>query len=198
MVSPFSILTICRANIACSHIAERLLTAELESAGIHNDTVTVFSRGTHVDNSLDVPGEIGDLIAECGGDPRSHRPTQLTTSDLEAADLALVAEEATYNDVFYLLPVVSPHTFTMIQFAGLTSDIDWDTLAPVTRVSEASPRPTRLRESIDRIDRYRGYLPPDDISADIPDPAGHSLEVLTSTAKTIHRHTQTIAGWCAA
>jgi protein-tyrosine phosphatase len=196
MASPFSILAICRANIARSYVAERLLVSELEKVGLSDTTVTVSSRGTHVHPEVGIAEEIGELVTQRGGTITPHVPTQLTSSDLESADLVLVAEETTHNDLFHLLPSPSPHAFTLIQFARLISEIDWEAVAPVRKVAPRGTRPKILRESVEVIDRYRGYLPPDDISLDIPDPAGSSLQVLTETADTIHTHVRTVARWC--
>lgn len=196
MASTFSILVICRANIVRSYIAERLLASELEKVGLSDKTVAVTSRGTHAHQAVEMPEEVGQLVADLGGSPTAHQPTQLTTSDLESADLVLVAEETTHDDLFHLLPPTSPHAFTIIQFARLISEIDWDVLAPVKTASKTAPRAKVLREAVDHIDRYRGYLPPDDIATDIPDPAGQSHDVLVETAHTIHTHVRTIARWC--
>jgi protein-tyrosine-phosphatase len=197
MVTPFAVLTVCRANIARSYFAERFLLAELSATGVSDEIVAVESRGTHVDPGQEIPEDIHQLVRQLGGEPGQHIPTQLVASDLERADVVLVAEDSTHDDFLHLLPTPAPHVFTLIQFARLVSELDWDTIAPMRKASSGVHRSAVLRDYVERISRYRDYLPPDGISGDIADPAGHTHDVLTQTAETIYAHARTIARWCA-
>ena len=79
------ILFICHANVCRSFMAQEILKQLLPQA-------EVFSRGMYVNTEISVPEKVQKFLLNNDITPSPHRPTQLTESDLQAADLILCME----------------------------------------------------------------------------------------------------------
>jgi protein-tyrosine phosphatase len=193
----FSILAVCRANVARSYFAERFLVAALAERGVSETEITVSSRGTHVSRLVESTPDIDDVLQTLRVAPREHSPTQVSRADLESADLILVADENLEDSLVDIFPGSSDVTFTIRQFARLTTELEPGLL---THSSDETPegRAKELSRQVGIFNRYRGFLLPDAESLDIADPAGQARPVLEATARTIHASTETIANWCVA
>jgi len=193
----FSILAVCRANVARSYFAERFLVSALSDRGVSETEVAVSSRGTHVSPLVGSTPDIDLVLQGLRVTPRDHTPTQVTRADLEAAHLVLVAEEGLEDSLVDIFPASSNVTFTIRQFARLTSELEPGLLS-VSADDATKGRADTLKWHVSIFNRYRGYLHPNGESLDIADPAGQPRTVLEETAKAIQASADTIANWCVA
>jgi protein-tyrosine phosphatase len=189
-------VTVCRANVARSYFAERFLIAALEERGVSEADVAVSSRGTHVSPLVESAPDIDDILRSFGATPRQHTPAQLTRPDLQSADLILVAEGALEEALVDIFPGSSNITFTLVQFARLTTELDANVFARAPQSDKTGNHAITLRGRVTVLNRYRGYLVPGSESLDINDPAGQPRDVLAEAARTIQASTDAIANWC--
>lgn len=92
MSAPYRVLAVCTGNICRSPMAEYLLRAAFEEAGI-GDRVEVASVGTtgwEADNPIDP--RAGALLRELGLDASAHRARAATREEVAAADLVLALD----------------------------------------------------------------------------------------------------------
>ncbi|APX31485.1 protein tyrosine phosphatase [Brachybacterium sp. P6-10-X1] len=88
----YRILTVCTGNICRSPMAEYALRDALEQAGL-GEQVEVASVGTtreEIGNPVDP--RAGALLRSHGLDPSAHRARQMSSRDLEQADLVLAMD----------------------------------------------------------------------------------------------------------
>jgi len=197
MSTPFQILFVCKANIARSYAAESFLMTELHQLGITEKEVRAQSRGTEPSTDEDSLRAIKEILGKSGATSRPHEPQAVSKKDLENADLILVAEAGLEERLVEISPSSANRTFTLIEFARLAADNNGGSVIPTPEAPLSTERPQRLREKLAVIARYRGYLPPEEESEDIPDPAGQSLDFLVSTLESVREWTRPISKWCA-
>jgi low molecular weight protein-tyrosine phosphatase len=96
---PYRILLVCLGNICRSPMAEAVLRAELDRAGL-GGAVTVDSAGTgdwHVGGRMD--SRARDELGRRGYDGARHRARQIRPSWLAQRDLVLAMDESNLTDL---------------------------------------------------------------------------------------------------
>lgn len=182
--TPLSILIVCTGNICRSPLAEQLLQARLDAAGI---PATAHSAGTRAMVGHAMTPESAALSTTYGGPPTAHQARQLTESLIANADLILTATREHRSEVVSLHPRAARYTYTLNQFARLAAAVD--------------PVETPFHEYLAEVSATRGLTPPpanpeDD---DIEDPYRRSQEVYDRSGAAIDAAVSTItAGFLAA
>ncbi|UYM07152.1 low molecular weight protein-tyrosine-phosphatase [Solicola gregarius] len=100
----YRIATVCLGNICRSPMAEVVLSAALEDAGL-DDRVEVDSSGTggwHTGEPMD--DRAAETLGAHGYDPSRHRAQQFDTSWFDEYDLILTMDHANDRDVRALAP----------------------------------------------------------------------------------------------
>lgn len=87
----YRIMTVCTGNICRSPMAEVVVRAALQQAGL-GDEVEVFSTGTSSEeHGHPIDRRAQRVLTENGYEPGPHRARRVTTSDIADADLILAA-----------------------------------------------------------------------------------------------------------
>ncbi|WP_327015912.1 arsenate reductase/protein-tyrosine-phosphatase family protein [Cryobacterium sp. MP_3.1] len=182
----------CTGNICRSPVAERLLHAQLEGAGI---PARVVSAGTQSMVGHDMTPEAAQLAQHYGADPLGHRSQQLTEQLIADADLVVTATREHRSAVVSLHPRASRYTYTLNQLVRLlpaalepaTSSVEPHTLVELVETPHTDPA-TTLRALLVEVAATKGFSPPpphpdDD---DIEDPYRQSAEVYARVGNVIH------------
>ncbi|QYF73729.1 low molecular weight phosphatase family protein [Cryobacterium sp. PAMC25264] len=192
-----NVLVVCTGNICRSPLAERLLHAQLESAGI---PAVVASAGTQSMVGHDMTPEAAQLAQHYGADPTAHRAQQLTERLIADADLVLTATREHRSAVVSLHPRASRYTYTLNQLArllpgALAPSSEGEPLSPVELVeTPQADAATTLRALLGDVSATRGFSPPpthpdDD---DIEDPYRQSAEVYARVGSVVNIAVTTI------
>ncbi len=141
------ILLVCTGNICRSPLAEQLLRARLEEAGI---AAHVDSAGTRAMVASPMTPEAAALSLAHGAHSTDHSARQLTEQLVNEADLVLTATRDHRREVVTLLPRATRYTFTLNQFARLLGasdepydvevDVDQRIVSDVRDAGVARPR----------------------------------------------------------
>jgi protein-tyrosine phosphatase len=113
---PFRVLLVCTANLCRSPMAEYLLRARSESAGLR---WTVESAGVQAEPGLAIHPLANRALKERGLDPVGFRSRQLDPGQIAAADLVLTATSQHRRAVVTMDADALPRTFLLLQFARL-------------------------------------------------------------------------------
>lgn len=173
-MTKFRILTVCIGNVCRSPIAERMLRAKFEAAGLATYVVGSAGVGAMVGRGMD-PSSAKQLHA-LGGSSQGFVSRQVSASMLRDAGLVLTATTSIRRRVLEEEPSALRRTFTWREFAALITGVDAD--GPAALVAEAA--------------RRRGLLVGQDI--DTPDPIGRDAGVHADVARMIADAVETIAG----
>jgi protein-tyrosine phosphatase len=111
---PFTILTVCRANVCRSPMIEHLLRQASSAAGL---SWIVSSAGTHAVPGLPCHPYTSRVLRDRGIDPSPFRTTVLTTDAIEVADLILTADLEQRRQVAMMSPGSVGRTFPLLVFA---------------------------------------------------------------------------------
>lgn len=191
-LAPFTVLVVCTGNICRSPVAERILYAQLEAAGI---PALVISAGTQSMVGHDMTPEAAQLAQHYGADPLGHHSQQLTEHLISGADLVLTATREHRSAVVSLHPRASRYTYTLNQLARLLpAAVDsLDTSVELVETPQEDPA-AALRALLIEVAATRGFSPPpihpdDD---DIEDPYRQSAEVYARVGNIIQASVTTI------
>lgn len=184
---PFSILTVCTGNICRSPLAEQLLRARLEAAGV---PVVVSSAGTRALVDHDMTLQAAELAGVYGAPAGTHAARLLTEPLIAAADLVLTASREHRAEVVALHPRASRYTFTLNQFARLVTTA----LAEGLPAAGASADPAdTLRAFVRDAAALRGTVQPGRPDEDdIIDPYRQAQEVYDQAGEAINAAVNTI------
>lgn len=193
--APFKVLVVCTGNICRSPVAERLLHAQLEAAGI---PAQVVSAGTQSMVGYDMTSEAAGLAQHYGADPIGHRSQQLTQEQIADAELVLTATREHRSAVVSLYPRASRYTYTLNQLARLLpAALEANLKDPsVELIGTTQQNPAdAIRLLLAEVSATRGFSPPpahpdDD---DIEDPYRQSPEVYTRVGSVLNLTITTIA-----
>lgn len=167
----FEILTVCTGNICRSPLGEQLLRARLAPFG-----VVVTSAGTHGLSSAPMTPEAARLAVSLGitdEDAAAHRSRYLTERMLDAPALIFAMTRDHRRAIVQLSPRRMRSTFTIREFARLSSSMTTEQLAEAAVGTDAT---ARVRAMATAVAMQRGLVPPpanpeDD---DVIDPYGRS------------------------
>lgn len=165
----FQVLYVCRANQCRSAIAQVLLGDALATTSMSErvewsvaSAGVSTSPGTHIHPTamaeLLARGHRGPVVDTFAGSP-------LTRAAVVGADLILTAERAHRSAVVLLDPTALRRTFTMRQFARLTSPASTEGMGAFTRSAGLALVSAALASR-------GGSQPVDPADDDIPDPVG--------------------------
>ncbi len=172
-MTPFSVLMICTANYCRSPIAEQLLTtatASLFGPGFW----TVSSAGTQAHSAWPIHEYSAQVLVDRGAFTEGHRSRLLDAAMLWEADLVLTATREHRSAVVRLLPAAIGRTFTMLQFARLSSMV-----LPLRGADPAELGRELVVEAKAARPLLQPVAPEED---DLPDPMGGPLEEFESCA----------------
>ena len=173
-----NILVVCTGNICRSPLAERLLLARLDAAGIDRGQVSVGSAGTRAVVGHAMTEQAAAELAGVGGDPQGHLARQLTPELVRDADLVVTATLAHRREVVTLYPEALRRSFTLLELARLLDDADLSLLdgPPAERVRGFGAVVARRR---------RSPVATEPNADDVVDPFGQSLAVYSATTGQI-------------
>lgn len=178
----FEVLVVCSGNICRSPLAEQLLAARLLASG---SPAQVQSAGTVAEEGFPMDEVAAELSRRYGGDPTSHRSRGLTEELVAKAGLVLTATRQHRAAVVTLLPRASRYSFTLVEFARLSTG-----LAGVLP-QEVSSAPLLVQA----VAAQRGHAvpPANPADDDIIDPYRRPAEVHEFVAEQIDSVTTSIA-----
>jgi len=181
--SPMTILTVCTGNICRSPMAEVLLRARLQGAGVR-----VHSAGTRalVDHGMDrTAQEIAVQHGASAEEVAAHRARWLQEPLADDADLVLAMSREHRTAAVELSPRHLRHTFTVREFARLSSSLDDDEIRRTADAAGSAPR-ARLSAVVSLVSGQRGLAAPavadDD---DVVDPYRRAREVYEESAEQL-------------
>lgn len=166
-MKPFSVLMVCTANYCRSPIAEQLLTSS-STAQFGPGRWTVTSAGTDAHSVRPIHEYSAQVLLERGAFVEGHRSRLLDAAMLRDADLVLTASREHRSAVVRLLPAAIGRTFTMLQFARLT------TMVPPLHGPDAAQLGRELVVEAKAARPLLQPVPPEE--DDLPDPMGRPLE----------------------
>lgn len=175
---PFHILTVCTGNICRSPLAEVMLRKSLQGT-----PTIVKSAGTHahVGDPMTEPNQ--QIAADHGiVDGLDHVASQLTSEDLEWADLILALSREHRREIAELLPRAIRKTYTLREFGRLARNV-----SETVQTDELPDAGARLRSLVNAMGQLRGTIPPLEEPADddVVDPYRQSGEVYAESANQI-------------
>lgn len=172
------VLTVCTGNICRSPLAEYFLRDALNS-----DHFQLASAGTHAvvdgvvpDQQIKIARKLGlETIVE-------HRGRQISGSDIRDADLILTATLRHRRRVVRTMPSAASKTFTMREFAHLSTHVQEEDLMGLLTGQESS-----LRAAVTAVHQLRGTVPqpPEEDSYDIADPYGENKRIYRKSAEQL-------------
>jgi protein-tyrosine phosphatase len=118
-VAAFSVLTVCTGNICRSPLAEQILRARLADV----TALEFASAGTYAGEGDAMPAQASALSVRYGGDPLAHRSRYLTEQIVGASDLVFAMARSHRREIVELVPRKVGVTFTLREFARLSSGL---------------------------------------------------------------------------
>jgi protein-tyrosine-phosphatase len=116
------ILLVCTGNTCRSPMAEALLNAKVQAAGL-GDRVKVLSAGLAAFGESAASLHARTAMARRGLDLEGHRSRQLAPEFLKAADVVLTMTAAHKRSVAAMAPETSAKIFTLAEYAGEAGDV---------------------------------------------------------------------------
>jgi protein-tyrosine phosphatase len=192
----FAVLFVCTGNLYRSPIAERLLTARLDS---HSARFRVGSAGTRGRPGIPMSPSAAAVIRERGGEADGFVTRRLTAELVAAADLVLGLARQHREAAVRLHPTALRRCFTLEEFVRLTGPTAVGGGLPGGGqyggglLGAGLPGGGRL-DPVAHAAAWRGRTPPVAADADdIEDPDGLPLESLRACADRIDRALRHVA-----
>ncbi|MCZ4499006.1 MAG: low molecular weight phosphatase family protein [Marmoricola sp.] len=167
---PFRVLFVCIGNVCRSPVGERLLAAKLPA-----EQFAVASAGVGAMVGYAMSRYAAAELQGYGGDPTGFAARQLTPTMIQEADLLLTATRELRSQVLAESPGALRRTFTILEFAALSTMSEGGTPAEIVRWAGAHRSAAAAVEQ------------------DVPDPFRRGAEVHAAAAAAIHDAVDDIA-----
>lgn len=177
-------------------MAEQMLIQKAEKNKL---PITVVSAGVMAMTGDPMTPQSADAMAKRGFTPTKHISQDLTPKLLEEADLVLTATLDHRSAIARMLPKASKYSFTIDEFARLTSFLRAD--PEFQEEFKKKPKETRdqyLKRAMHEAVLLRGMVPTNLDPKDVIDPYGESVEVYNQVAEHIDVMLEIIVDWMSA
>ncbi|AWB91209.1 low molecular weight phosphatase family protein [Aeromicrobium chenweiae] len=144
----FGILAVCTANICRSPLIEVLLRAQLDSSRFE-----VASAGVQGWDRKPMDSMAAMELQRLGHSAEGFRSQAINSYFVDSSDLILTATRAHRSDVLGLNPQALRRSFTLVEFAALSSIVSAD--SPAELVAQAALRRSLAPAEVDIGDPYR-------------------------------------------
>jgi protein-tyrosine phosphatase len=189
----FKVIFVCTGNICRSPMAEQILE---QRAAKEKLPIEVLSAGVMAMTGDPMTPQSADAMTKRGFTPTKHVSQDLTPKLLEEADLVLTATLDHRSAIARMLPKASKYSFTIDEFARLTSFLKAD--SEFQEEFKKKPKETRdqyLKRAMHEAVLLRGMVPTNLDPKDIVDPYGESIEVYNQVAEHIDVMLEIIVDW---
>ena len=177
-------------------MAEQMLIQKAEKNKL---PITVVSAGVMAMTGDPMTPQSADAMTKRGFTPTKHISQDLTPKLLEEADLVLTATLDHRGEIARMLPKASKYSFTIDEFARLTSFLKAD--PEFQEEFKKNPKETReqyLKRAIQQAVLLRGMVPTSLDPKDVIDPYGESIEVYNQVAEHVDVMLEIIVDWMSA
>lgn len=161
--------------------------------------ISVISAGVAAMTGDPMTPQSAEAMTKRGYTPTKHISQDLTPKLLQEADLVLTATLDHRSEIARMLPKASKYSFTIDEFARLTSFLSAD--PEFSDEFKKKPKETReqyLQRAIPEAVLLRGMVPTNLDPKDVIDPYGESVEVYNQVAEHIDVMLEIIVDWMAA
>jgi protein-tyrosine phosphatase len=192
----FKVIFVCTGNICRSPMAEQMLIQKAEQSKL---PITVVSAGVMAMTGDPMTPQSADAMTKRGFTPTKHVSQDLIPKLLEEADLVLTATLDHRSAIARMLPKASKYSFTIDEFARLTSFLRAD--PEFQEEFKKKPKETRdqyLKRAMQEAVLLRGMVPTNLDPKDVIDPYGESIEVYNQVAEHIDVMLEIIVEWMSA
>jgi protein-tyrosine phosphatase len=192
----FKVIFVCTGNICRSPMAEQMLIQKAEKNKL---PIKVVSAGVMAMTGDPMTPQSADAMTKRGFTPTKHISQDLTPKLLEEADLVLTATLDHRGEIARMLPKASKYSFTIDEFARLTSFLRAD--PEFQEEFKKKPKETRdqyLKRAMHEAVLLRGMVPTNLDPKDVIDPYGESIEVYNQVAEHIDVMLEIIVEWMSA
>jgi protein-tyrosine phosphatase len=192
----FKVIFVCTGNICRSPMAEQMLIQKAEKNKL---PIKVVSAGVMAMTGDPMTPQSADAMTKRGFTPTKHVSQDLTPKLLEEADLVLTATLDHRSAIARMLPKASKYSFTIDEFARLTSFLRAD--PEFQEEFKKKPKETRdqyLKRAMHEAVLLRGMVPTNLDPKDVVDPYGESIEVYNQVAEHIDVMLEIIVDWMSA
>jgi protein-tyrosine phosphatase len=192
----FKVIFVCTGNICRSPMAEQMLIQKAEKNKL---PIKVVSAGVMAMTGDPMTPQSADAMTIRGFTPTKHISQDLTPKLLEEADLVLTATLDHRSAIARMLPKASKYSFTIDEFARLTSFLraDPEFQEEFKRKSKET-RDQYLKRAMQEAVLLRGMVPTNLDPKDVIDPYGESIEVYNQVAEHIDVMLEIIVEWMSA
>ena len=189
----FKVVFVCTGNICRSPMAEQML---IQKAAKEKLPISVSSAGVMAMTGDPMTPQSADAMTLRGFTPTKHISQDLTPKMLEEADLVLTATLEHRSELARMLPKASKYSFTIDEFARLTSFLMADPEFQVEFKKKAKEtREHYLKRAMQEAVLLRGMVPTNLDPKDVIDPYGESTKVYSQVAEHIEGSLEIIVDW---
>ena len=189
----FNIVFVCTGNICRSPMAEQML---VQKAAKEKLPISVSSAGVMAMTGDPMTPQSAEAMTQRGYTATKHVSQDLTPKILEDADLVLTATLDHRSELARMLPKASKYSFTIDEFARLTSFLMAD--PEFQDEFKKKPKETRehyLKRAMQEAVLLRGMVPTNLDPKDVIDPYGESTKVYSQVAEHIEGSLEIIVDW---
>ncbi|ROR73335.1 low molecular weight phosphatase family protein [Bogoriella caseilytica] len=180
----FTLLTVCTGNICRSPAAERLFAAAFTM-----EQITVASAGTHAMVGSPISPPMAALLDDVGAPTGGFSARLLTEDQIDGADVVLAMTREHRSFVVGMVPAAVKRTFTLREFARLTTRVSSAELDEAAGPDAGAAR--RLGALVPRAARHRAPVQPE--LDDVVDPYQRAEQVYEKSFGQILPAVRTIA-----